>query len=204
MKETHRKMIKSRYGHVIERFLLNLPIDYKAIAIPQNCLSGVGVMLCFVAMVLIYKMHPISGAVFIVLAGLCDVLDGLIARANFRTSKYGTLINSCLTILSDLIIFIGLILFYSKSGRQGVYMTFFVCFSMLITVMLNYTRAQAEAFIDSCEVGILERPERIILLVVGLLFNMVKYALWLYVILAIVTIVQRMIYAYDQLHKQES
>lgn len=171
---------------------------------PNVCtLSGLvvtGIASFFLAMGL-FKI----GGIFIFLAGFFDMADGAIARTTKRVSQFGGFLDSVIDRYADLLIFLGLCFYYYYNHNLFLFLcTFFVIAGSLLT---SYTRARAEVFLNQkCNVGLIERPERIILLGVGALFNILNYILPLLAILSNITVFQRIYFVWRKtaLPKKES
>jgi CDP-diacylglycerol--glycerol-3-phosphate 3-phosphatidyltransferase len=136
-------------------------------------------------------------ALILILGGLCDTLDGSIARNTEQTTDFGAFLDSTLDRYSDMALYLGAmtLAFFSKN-------TFLFLWSMLAlvgAVMVSYTRARAECIIDKCQVGIMERPERIVLLLIGLLFHWLEAAMVITAILANMTALHRIYHTHKRL-----
>jgi CDP-diacylglycerol---glycerol-3-phosphate 3-phosphatidyltransferase len=93
-------------------------------------------------------------------------------------------------------LFFGLLVFYARGNRF-----FYVVLTALVmtgAVMVSYARARAESLIGSCRVGFLERPERLVLLIIGALFNRMAPALWVIAVLSNITVIHRILYTWRQ------
>ena len=112
----------------------------------------------------------LGGAVFLVLAGLCDVLDGDVARRLGKASRFGAFIDSMLDRVSEFVYFGGILMFVVRrpSGFE-VYEPVVILLALMGSVLTSYARARAEGVGIECKVGVMERPERIALLAIGLI-----------------------------------
>ena len=141
------------------------------------------------------------GGVLILIAGIFDILDGAAARTLGKVSQFGGFLDSVIDRYSDMFLLIGLTLRYSMEGN-----TLLVALTLAVslgTILVPYTRARAENFIPRCNVGLMERPERIILLAAGALFNLMTAVLWLLAILTHLTAIQRIYYTWKEARKDE-
>lgn len=135
-----------------------------------------------------------AGGVVLIGAGLFDMVDGRVARETNKVTRFGGFFDSVLDRYSDLGVLIGLLVYYASINRF-----FYVVLTALVmtgTVMVSYTRARAENTIPRCKVGFLERPERVVLIIIGALFNRMAQVLWVSAVLANVTVFQRMYYTW--------
>src|ERR1700693_6400840 len=134
--------------------------------------------------------------VVIIGAGLFDMVDGRVARATNRVTRFGGFFDSVLDRYSDLALLVGLLVWYGSINRPSyVVLTALV---MAASVMISYTRARAENSIPSCKVGFMERPERVVLLIIGALFDRMAPVLWVIAVLGNLTVVHRMVYTFQQ------
>jgi CDP-diacylglycerol--glycerol-3-phosphate 3-phosphatidyltransferase len=136
-----------------------------------------------------------AGAV-VIGAGLFDMVDGRVARATSQVTKFGGFFDSVLDRYSDLALYMGLLVYYASINRFPYIVL--TAIAMTGSVMVSYTRARAENSIPKCKVGFLERPERIVLIILGALFLRMAQVLWVIAILANLTVVHRMIYTYRE------
>ncbi|MCD6320191.1 MAG: CDP-alcohol phosphatidyltransferase family protein [Candidatus Desulfofervidaceae bacterium] len=135
------------------------------------------------------------GGVFIFLAGFCDMADGAIARSTGRVSQFGGFLDSVIDRYADLLIFFGLCFYYYFNHNLFL----FLCALLVIagSLLTSYTRARAEVFLGQrCNVGLIERPERIILLGIGALFNILNYILPVLALLSNITVFQRIYFVW--------
>jgi CDP-diacylglycerol--glycerol-3-phosphate 3-phosphatidyltransferase len=102
-------------------------------------------------------------------AGIFDMVDGRVARQTNQVSVFGAFFDSVMDRYSDVAIFFGLLVYYARGNR--LFYVGLVAFVMTACVMVSYTRARAEALIGTCKVGFMERPERIVCVILGALFN---------------------------------
>lgn len=134
------------------------------------------------------------GAVLVLAGGLADVMDGAVARANERGSPFGAFMDSVVDRYSEAAYLTGLIYYYAAAGDKVLALLTVLVLSG--SVFVSYTKARAESLIDECKVGIMERPERVILLALGYLVGGygVFVALLLLAILSHFTALQRIFY----------
>jgi CDP-diacylglycerol---glycerol-3-phosphate 3-phosphatidyltransferase len=129
-------------------------------------------------------------------AGIFDMVDGRVARATGQVTQFGGFFDSVIDRYSDVALYFGLLVYYARAGRF-----FYVVLTALVmttSVMVSYTRARAESLIGQCKVGFMERPERIVLVILGALFNRMAPVLWVIAVLGNVTVIHRILYTYQQ------
>jgi len=133
--------------------------------------------------------------VVVIGAGLFDMVDGRVARASNRVTRFGGFFDSVLDRYSDLALYMGLLVYYASINRF-----FYIVLTAVVmtgSVMISYARARAENTIPKCKVGFLERPERVVLIIIGALFLRMAPVLWVIAILSNLTVIHRMIYTFD-------
>jgi CDP-diacylglycerol---glycerol-3-phosphate 3-phosphatidyltransferase len=141
------------------------------------------------------------GGIVLIGAGLFDMVDGRVARETNRVTRFGGFFDSVLDRYSDLGVLVGLLVYYASINRF-----FYVVLTAIVmtgTVMVSYTRARAENTIPRCKVGFLERPERVVLVIVGALFNRIAQVLWVIAVLSNITVIHRMIYTWQEATRLE-
>ncbi|PWT90579.1 MAG: CDP-alcohol phosphatidyltransferase family protein [Acidobacteria bacterium] len=165
-----------------------------------NTLTITGVFLnAAVAIVLITGRFWLGGWLYL-LVSMTDLLDGILARKRNMSSRFGAFLDSTMDRFGDGVIFLGLLLHYAiLHNIPCVLITSSALTGAMIT---SYTRARAEVLIAKCKVGFMERPERVILLAIGLLWNRVPICLLLMAISSFITIIDRIVYTKQQLEKQ--
>ena len=129
-------------------------------------------------------------------AGIFDMVDGRVARATNQVTIFGGFFDSVIDRYSDVALFFGLLVYYARANRF-LYVVL-AAFVMVSSVMVSYTRARAESLIPSCKVGFMERPERIVLIIIGALFNRMAPVLWVAAVISTITVIHRIVYTYQQ------
>ena len=137
--------------------------------INPNVLTFLGLVINIVAAAFLAFGNFRAAGLVIIFAGLFDMVDGRVARATNQVTRFGGFFDSVLDRYSDLALLVGLLVYYGTINRPSyVVLTAIV---MTASVMISYTRTRAENIIPTCKVGFLERPERIVLLIIGALFR---------------------------------
>ena len=132
-------------------------------------------------------------------AKIFDFIDGKVAMETGEASKFGGFWDSVIDRFSDISLFIGLIFLYSELRRTDYVMI--TALAMMFAIMTSYTRARAESLIKKCKVGFMERPERIVLFMIGAFTNRMAAVLWVILILSIFTVADRIILTYRELRE---
>lgn len=146
------------------------------------------------------RFHQAAAVLF--LAGFLDMADGQVARRVGRVTAFGAFLDSTLDRYSDLALYMGLVVYYTLIGRT-FYMTL-AAVAMASSFMVSYSRARAESLIPSCKVGFMERPERLVLLILGGLFKRMAPVLWVIATISTITVVHRVVYTWRELRAGRS
>lgn len=164
--------------------------------IHPNVLTFVGLLINIYAAWFLARGEFFTAGLIIIGAGLFDMVDGRVARATNQVTRFGGFFDSVLDRYSDLALLVGLLVWYGNINRQMyVVLTAVV---MMGTVMVSYTRARSESEIPSCKVGFMERPERVVLLIIGALSDRMGATMWLLAILSNLTVAHRMIFTWHE------
>ncbi len=169
--------------------------------IHPNVLTFIGLVINIAAAWLLAIGAFWQAGLVIIGAGLFDMVDGRVARQTGQVTMFGGFFDSVIDRYSDLALLIGLLVYYGNINRPlYVVLTAVV---MMACVMISYTRARAENTIPQCKVGFLERPERVVLFIIGALFDRMAPVLWIVAILGNLTVVHRMIFTFQEAKRLE-
>src|SRR5919108_1085807 len=183
--------------------------------INPNILTVIGVSLN-VGCGLLFGMGRFFGAgIILIVANLFDMLDGQVARLSGRVTSFGGFLDSSLDRLSDMVVFVGLMVFYARDTPYHSTLNVFLAgAAMMGSVMVSYTSARAESLIPKCDVGFLRRPERVVLLILGSLtvwpesshplLNKMPATIWLMAVLAYWTFLHRLYHTRRAIREMES
>jgi len=167
-----------------------------ATGINPNILTFLGMVVNFWAAALFATGRFKLAAAVIFLAGFLDMLDGQVARRQNRVTAFGAFYDSTLDRYSDMALYLGLLVYYSVIGRTA-YVTL-AAVATASSVMVSYARARAESLIPSCKVGYMERPERLVLLILGGAFNRMAPVLWVIAVVSTITVIHRIFYTWQE------
>jgi CDP-diacylglycerol--glycerol-3-phosphate 3-phosphatidyltransferase len=169
--------------------------------INPNVLTFLGLVINAVAAVFLAMGSFRKAGLIIIFAGLFDMVDGRVARFTNQVTRFGAFFDSVLDRYSDLALLVGLLVYYGTINRP-----FYVVLTAIVmtaSVMISYARSRAENIIPTCKVGFLERPERVVLLIIGALFDRMAPVLWIIAILGNITVIHRMIFTYQEAKRLE-
>src|ERR671919_1266065 len=167
--------------------------------IHPNVLTFVGVLINAAAAWQLALGRFVSAGVIMVVANIFDFIDGKVAVELNEVSAFGGFWDSVIDRFSDIALFIGLIYLYSEMRRTDYVMI--TAMAMMFAIMTSYTRARAESLIKKCKVGFMERPERIVLFMIGAFTNRMAAVLWVILVLSIFTVADRVIHTYRELRQ---
>ncbi len=139
------------------------------------------------------------GGVVTLVAAVFDMLDGRVARLRGRETSFGAYLDSTMDRYSDMVLFMGLLVLYARVDNTPLMVLCWV--AAFGSYMTSCARARAESVIPSCPVGMLERPERIVLIVVGAVTNHMVAVLWVIAVLGNLTALQRVVYTLRELRR---
>jgi CDP-diacylglycerol--glycerol-3-phosphate 3-phosphatidyltransferase len=174
--------------------------------IPPNVLTTIGVVINLGCGVLFGFGEFFWAGIVLIVANLFDMLDGNVARLSGRVTRYGSFLDSTLDRLSDMGCFIGIMVFYARLTEQHSTLNVLLGgIGMVASVLVSYTTARSEALGVKANIGFLQRPERVVLLIIGALStwnwasqnwfaNRMPQVLWVLAVGSVWTLVQRMIF----------
>jgi soluble lytic murein transglycosylase len=162
-------------------------------------LMGFGVSL-MAAAAFVAGQERLAGVLLIV-AGLFDFFDGSLARASGQVTPFGAFLDSVIDRYSDLVVLLGIVVLFAN--RPRAHGALLAMAGLVGSMMVSYTKARAESIGIECRVGFMERPERMICLIAGALFNLLEPALWVLAILANLTALQRIAYTRRAMRESE-
>jgi CDP-diacylglycerol--glycerol-3-phosphate 3-phosphatidyltransferase len=185
-------------GRWILDSIVNLLAEFH---VNPNLLTLIGLVVNIFATILFVKgMFTLAGLV-VLFAGVFDMVDGEVARRTGRVTKFGAFFDSVIDRYSDMMLLLGLVVWYAKLDR--IFYAGLVVVSLIGSIMTSYTRARAESLIPACRVGFLERPERTVLLIIAALTDRMGPAMWVMAILSNWTVSQRIWYTLQESKKSE-
>jgi CDP-diacylglycerol--glycerol-3-phosphate 3-phosphatidyltransferase len=168
-----------------------------ALRVHPNVLTLVGVLINVAAAWALALGHFVSAGVIMTLANIFDYIDGKVAAELKLSSDFGGFWDSVMDRFSDISLFVGLIYLYSERARTDYVMV--TALAMMFAILTSYTRARAESLVDKCKVGFMERPERIVLFMIGAFTNRMAGVLWVILVLSVSTVFARIYFTWRAL-----
>src|SRR5262249_22079300 len=178
------------------RAIINLCVRLR---IHPNTLTLIGVLVNVAAAWALGFGRFMLAFVIMLVANIFDFIDGKVAHELHLQSKFGAFWDSTLDRFSDLALVTGLIFLYSKLGRSDYVLI--AALTLIFSIMTSYARARAESLVDRCKVGFMERPERIVLFMIGAATNRMAGVLWVILALSILAVANRIYYTYLALNR---
>lgn len=171
--------------------------------INPNLITLFGLVInCFAAVAFAQGRFVMAGWILF-FAGMMDMLDGAVARTTNSITDFGGFFDSVIDRYSDLTIFIGLIIYYGTLPQPRMDFVILTGVGIMGSVMTSYARARAECIpsVPLCKVGFLERPERVVLFIIGAWFLRMEHVLWAIAVLSNWTVISRILFTYRELGK---
>jgi CDP-diacylglycerol---glycerol-3-phosphate 3-phosphatidyltransferase len=169
-----------------------------ALGIHPNTLTLIGLLINVGAAVALGLDRFMLAGVVMLVANIFDFIDGKVAHITNTVSRFGAFWDSTLDRFSDISLFLGLIYLYADLRRTDYVMV--AALAMMFSIMTSYASARAESLIDKCKVGFMQRPERIVLFMIGAFTDRMAAVLWVILLLSIVTVANRIHYTYLELN----
>ena len=188
-----RKAAAYHFTQPVVRLLARTPIT-------PSALTWFGFLLTVGAAALITQGYLLAAGVVVLIAGFFDILDGALARHTNQTTQFGAILDSTLDRLSEGVLLLGILAFYAREpSTVGILLA---GAALLGSPLVSYVRARGEALGLECQVGLFTRPERVVVLVLGLLLSQIDYALIIalaiIVAFSFITIGQRLVHLWRQ------
>jgi CDP-diacylglycerol--glycerol-3-phosphate 3-phosphatidyltransferase len=190
-----REVAASYFTNPIVKILARTPVT-------PNIITWFGFALAVAAAVLIAMEYLLIAGVVVLFAGFFDILDGALARHTNRVTIFGAVLDSTLDRIAEGVLLLGILFLYVEQGStRGVLLVGAV---LLASLLVSYIRARAEAVGLKCMVGLFTRPERVIVLALGLLLNGLEIALAIIAAFSFLTVGQRLFYVWRQVKDKKS
>jgi Phosphatidylglycerophosphate synthase len=186
-------LLSEKFSHLLDKPLSPLA---KALPLSPNVITFIGMIITSSSVFVIPK-SLLWGGLIILAGGAFDLLDGIVARVNNKVSRFGALLDSTFDRVADGFIFFGISLYFFYHLDENALIITLLC--MIASFLISYVRARAEGVKVPCNVGIIERPERLIFLAFGCLTGILYHVLIILTLLSWITVIQRIFYVKRQL-----
>jgi CDP-diacylglycerol--glycerol-3-phosphate 3-phosphatidyltransferase len=192
-----RRVIANGFTQPVVKLLAKTPIT-------PNTLTWLGFLITVGAAALIGTGHPLAGGIVVLCAGLFDMVDGALARATDKVTRFGGVLDSTLDRLSEAALLLAILVIYVRGQQVGE--SILVGLALVSSLMVSYLRSRIEALGIDCQIGLFTRPERVIILALGLMLSQFRYvlviALSIITFFSIFTAGQRLVHAWRQTRNQ--
>jgi archaetidylinositol phosphate synthase len=186
-------VIKAQFGEEIDRLVLRVFPFLRRTRLKPDSLTLMGVALSALAGAAFAAHQEVVGAIIMLFSGFFDMADGVAARQQDLASPAGAFLDSSMDRIADLLVLSGIAVGLARGADAGG--VALVCWAVIASVMTSYTRARAEVHLETLDVGVMERAERHVVLILGALTGYLMTALWIVAIGATLTTVQRLVVA---------
>src|ERR1700733_10890496 len=180
------------FGRIIQAIVSALALS----RVHPNVLTFIGLLINIWAAFLFSYGRFLYAGLVVIGAGLFDMVDGRVARETNRVTRFGGFFDSVLDRYSDLALLSGLLIYYASTNRY--FCVVLTAIVMTGTVLTSYARARAENTIPKCKIGFLERPERVVLIIIGALANRMAPVLWVIAIFSNITVISRFVFTWEE------
>jgi phosphatidylglycerophosphate synthase len=182
-------------GHFLDR-----PLEpfAKRISLNPNVITVAGFLVTALGSLVIAR-HLRLGGFVIALGSLMDMFDGIVARTQGRETRFGAFLDSLLDRFADAFIFLGLAWCLGGTGDHSG--ALLALGTMVGAFVISYAKARAESLGQECETGIMERPERVVMVVFGAITGWIIPVLWIMLVLTYLTVLQRVYHVWRTLNR---
>jgi len=207
-------MISEAIGAGAKRILDAIVRAMARSSINPNVITFIGLLINIGCGVLYgYGMFFAAG-LLLIFAALFDMLDGRVARLRGRVTRFGAFFDSVLDRYSDIVVYVGIMIFYARDTAQhSTLLVALTGLALVGSVLVSYSRARAESLDIACKVGFLERPERMVLLIIASLTSIgpmsnpflykMPQVLWVLAVLSHWTVVHRIYHTWRELREPD-
>ena len=210
-----KEVFGSSIGRGAQRIISAMVRGLASGRVNPNLLTVIGVAINVGCGLLFGFGYFFWAGIILIVANLFDMLDGQVARLSGRVTRFGGFLDSSLDRLSDMVVFIGLMVFYARDTQYHSTLNVFLAgAAMMGSVMVSYASARAESLIPKCDVGFLRRPERVVLLIIGALSthpasenyfaNRMPAVLWILAVGSYWTFAHRMYHTWHEVKKADT
>ena len=195
--QEYRTQVRNVSSRYVERHVARL---LQRVGISPNQLTVLGILLSGATAYLLSVGQFVTGGALLVLASALDLADGSLARLQGRATAIGALLDSTADRISEATIFLGLVWFYLSPRSISEVLLIFL--ALISSFMVSYLRARGEGLGVDCNVGVMTRPERVLVLATGLLTGQVFVALVVIAAFSFLTALHRFWHVQNELSKR--
>lgn len=181
--------LRDRIGDVLRLMMSPVTAGLRRAGVTPNQVTFAAVALHVVVAALLVRGSLLAAGVLFLVAASLDLLDGALARATRNTTRFGAFLDSTLDRVSEGLVFAAIAYVFARNG-QALDVAALV-FAAVLSFLVSYTRARAESLGVSCRVGIMTRPERVLVLALGMLLDVLAPAVYVLVLASGISLIQR-------------
>jgi len=194
-------VLKSKLGSRPDAWIrAALPFLFRRPVSP-HLLTGLGVGVGCLSAFAFANGRFVAGALLLGLCGICDLVDGVVARHHGLGTRFGAFLDSTLDRFVDMVVLLGIAMHYARVGEPEHVLL--AGWTLVASVLVSYAKAAAERVGAEIDVGLLERAERVVILGLGALVGLLIPALWVVAIGSTITVVQRFVRAHREIGRSE-
>lgn len=182
--------LRDRVGEILRRLMAPVTTSMQRAGVTPNQVTVAAAALHVVVAALIMRESLVAAGLLFLVAASMDLLDGALARATSSTTRFGAFLDSTLDRISEGLVFAAVAYVFARHGHA--YDVAALVLAAVLSFLVSYARARAESLGVECRVGVMTRPERVLVLALGMLLDMLAPAVYLLVIASAVSLVQRM------------
>lgn len=204
-------MFSRRIQQQVRQLVAQMIRPLARLGVTPNTLTVIGLLLSILTALVIAQGFLLVGGLLVLFAGIFDMFDGAMARVRNTATRFGAFFDSTLDRYSESIILLGLLYYalerpnlhdaFWPTQHEQAWMIIFIFVAVVGSLMVSYAKARAEGLGLECRTGILARPERVIILAIGLLSGTVIWAMALLAVLSHVTAIERIAYVWRITHQ---
>jgi CDP-diacylglycerol---glycerol-3-phosphate 3-phosphatidyltransferase len=195
-------LIGAKIGHALDPVILKAyRVFFRHRSVNPNIFTLSGLFFSVIAALCAAFHLNVAAGAMLVAAGLCDLVDGALARNTHTVTLFGGFLDSVIDRYSDLVVMLGVAYAFLSSGNELFVMITFV--AAIGTAVIPYARAKAEAASVACNTGFFERPERLVILMIGFFFGLLPYAIAVLAVGTHVTVLQRILFVRRRTAEQD-
>jgi CDP-diacylglycerol--glycerol-3-phosphate 3-phosphatidyltransferase len=194
-------MIGHKVGHQLDPYINAVIRKVFGSRANPNFFTLMGFLATLIASFLILQDLWFWAGLTVLLSGLFDLFDGVVARTLNKVTRFGGFLDSVIDRYSDLFLLMAFLVYYLRKGNSTL--VILASFVSVGTALIPYVRARAEAARIECTAGLMERAERIILITIGILFCCMEPVLWILAILTHYTVLERIYHVWNKLRIPE-
>lgn len=196
-------MISEPIGRVVRQYMLGVGRFFAGLGVTPNMATMIGFGLNAIVAIVLASGYPRLAGVLLLVASAFDMVDGAIARYTGKTSSFGGFLDSTVDRYSEIVVYIGLVVWLNTTDNDHLG-SLLVLISATGALMISYARARAEAIGLKASVGLVARPERVVLLAICLILNLPMIALWILAVTTHITAVWRMVHVWRETRTESS